>query len=355
MNVVRGGGIALIVLSFVLPAPAATPTHKVRMYWNYGAIEVELYGNDSPRHVANFFRYVNDGLFDDTYVHRVQSGSARFVQGGGFRLPDPLFVQNLLNDPVPDFPMIENEFNASNGLSNTPGSLAAARSTSPDSATSQWFFNVTNNAAGFDPGPYTVYGQITAGFDWFSAVPYQNQLQVSFPQYAGTYLATMPLVNGQFPVVLAEVVEISLQAGDFNLDGIVNAADELVWQAGQGSYGVADLRADADGDRDVDADDRLIWQANVGQGTLLPQVAGDFNQDGIVTQADYLWWRTTYSSTTSLDADGNQDGLIDTADYTVWRDAWLASSALAVPEPASLSSCVLLLAGSVAGRLRGRR
>lgn len=342
---------------------AATVTHKVRMYWNFGEIEVELYGADTPRHVANFLRYTDAGYYDDTFVHRVQAGAARFVQGGGFFLPDSVAAPELVNYPVPSFAEIDNEFDIANGLSNTPGSLAAARSSDPDSATNQWFFNVTDNQFGFDAGPYTVFGDITAGFDWFSQVPYLTQLQQINNSYAGSYESTTPFAFvdgvGYVPIVLNKTVEIPLIAGDFNLDGYVDASDELVWQAGQGDfYGqnptpTVNLTADADGDGDVDSDDRAVWQANLGQGTPSVHVAGDFNRDGVVTEADYYWWQTTLGSQTSLYADGNADGVVDVADYTVWRDNFTVSPSLAVPEPSGTLLMVLMLAG--AGERRVRR
>ncbi len=336
-------GLAATLAS--LSASAATPTHKVRMYWNYGPIEVELYGADSPRHVANFMLYVDSNRYDNTFVHRVEAGAAKFVQGGGFTVPAAPTINNLVSQPVTPFKQIKNEFNASNGLSNTPGSLAAARTAHPDSATAQWFFNVTNNAGGFDPGPYTIYGQITEGFDWFSQVPYVNQLQDTYPQKAGSYESTTPLVNGTTLVTLYETIEISLQPGDFNNDGIVNQADRDVWESA--SINQDNLAADADGDSNVDEDDLAIWQANLGQGVLRSQLPGDYNRDGDISNADFLWWQTLYGSTLTLDADGNGDGVVNAADYTVWRDSMAAAGqAVTIPEPTSAAIVAMALLGA---------
>lgn len=63
-----------------------------------------------------------------------------------------------------------------------------------------------------------------------------------------------------------------------------------------------------------------------------PLLTGDYNADGLVNQADYQLWRSSYGSTTDPRADGSGDGLVDGADYTIWRDA-LQSSATAIPEP----------------------
>jgi hypothetical protein len=74
----------------------------------------------------------------------------------------------------------------------------------------------------------------------------------------------------------------------------------------------------------------------------LPGLAGDYNQDGIVDAADYTVWRDTLSSTTNLTADGNGNGLIDTGDYDVWKMHFGQTAgsgsggAAGVPEPSGL-------------------
>lgn len=79
--------------------------------------------------------------------------------------------------------------------------------------------------------------------------------------------------------------------------------------------------------------------------TLLA-LAGDYDTNGVVEQADYDLWTQTYGSTVtpSTGADGNGDGLIDAADYTVWRDALAPSPMMAVPEPAACLIAIVALA-----------
>jgi hypothetical protein len=79
--------------------------------------------------------------------------------------------------------------------------------------------------------------------------------------------------------------------------------------------------------------------------TLLA-LAGDYDTNGVVEQADYDLWAQTYGSTVtpSTGADGNGDGLIDAADYTVWRNAIAPSPMMAVPEPAACLIAILALA-----------
>lgn len=344
----------LLAAIFTTQSYAAETTHKVRMYWSYGEIEIDLFGDDSPRHVSNFLQYVDSARYDGSYCHRSNAGSSLlFVQGGSFTLPSPLSLSTLTSEPIPTFHPVDNEFDASNGLSNSPASLAAARTSNPDSATSGWFFNVTDNSTAFDQGPYTVFGEVTSGWDNFSQLPYQPLIQNIFSSGYSSTVSTAPLVNTgtsenpQWTIpTFDRWVRIPTTPGDYNLDGLVNAADEAVWEAGQGDYATANLTADGDSDGDVDDDDHAIWQANLGEGTLR-DVLGDYNGSGAVTDADYLWWQTLYGSSVTLDADGNSNGTVDTADYTVWRDSLAANAALATSPAPEPSAGALLLVTSL--------
>lgn len=88
----------------------------------------------------------------------------------------------------------------------------------------------------------------------------------------------------------------------------------------------------------------------VDPSTITAALPGDYNADGVVDAADYTVWRNTLGSEDSLRADGNRDGVVDAADYDVWRDnfggtlsAPAALSVARVPEPAGLVCATLLL------------
>ena len=134
----------------------AQPTVEIKT--NKGVIVVELNQEKAPNTVANFVKYANDGFYTGTIFHRVISGF--MIQGGG--------MDKNLNEKTTRAP-IKNE--ADNGLANTIGTIAMARTNDPHSASSQFFINVANNTflnhsdkseRGWG---YTVFGKVVKGMD----------------------------------------------------------------------------------------------------------------------------------------------------------------------------------------------
>jgi hypothetical protein len=111
-------------------------------------------------------------------------------------------------------------------------------------------------------------------------------------------------------------------AGDYNDDGRVDDADRGVWRANFGAWSLTTSLA-ADGNRDgiVDTADYVVWRANLGAVAAVASLAGDFDASGAADQADYALWQATFGSTADLRADGNHNGEVDLADYAVWRNA----------------------------------
>jgi peptidyl-prolyl cis-trans isomerase A (cyclophilin A) len=137
-------------------ALAANP--QVVVDTNRGSFTIELYPEKAPKTVANFIQYVNAGFYKGTISHRVIN---RFmIQGGGFT---PDMAEKNTGAPI------VNE--AGNGLKNDIGTIAMARTSDPDSATSQFFINLENNQ--FlnyqSPDPeligYCVFGRVLKGMD----------------------------------------------------------------------------------------------------------------------------------------------------------------------------------------------
>jgi cyclophilin family peptidyl-prolyl cis-trans isomerase len=131
---------------------------QVLIETSMGDIKVELFKEKAPITVKNFLGYVKDGFYDGLIFHRVIKDF--MVQGGG--------MTEALEQKKPKF-AIKNE--AANGLSNTRGTLAMARTAVVDSATSQFFINTVDNLflnhAGKQPDRYgyCVFGQVIEGMD----------------------------------------------------------------------------------------------------------------------------------------------------------------------------------------------
>jgi cyclophilin family peptidyl-prolyl cis-trans isomerase len=121
-----------------------------------GNFEVELFEKEAPVSSENFLAYVDDGFFDGVIFHRVIPGF--MIQGGGF---EPGMKQKKTKAPI------KNE--ANNGLKNSRGTLAMARTNDINSATAQFFVNLVDNDFLDYSGPsnygYAVFGKVTAGLD----------------------------------------------------------------------------------------------------------------------------------------------------------------------------------------------
>lgn len=133
-----------------------------------GDIILELNQTKAPLSTANFLEYVDAGHYNGTIFHRIIPGF--MIQGGGFT---PDMQQKKTRDPI------KNEWQ--NGLKNQRGTIAMARTSVADSATSQFFINVVDNAgldAPRDGAAYAVFGKVVAGMDVvdkIKAVPTSNK------------------------------------------------------------------------------------------------------------------------------------------------------------------------------------
>ena len=148
--------VTVLSLLFSMTVFAAGP--QVEIKTNLGNILLELYPDRAPKTVENFLQYVKEGHYKSTIFHRVIPGF--MIQGGGL---DKALRQKSTRPPI------ENE--AANGLKNTIGTIAMARTSDPHSASAQFFINVADNAflnysAPTDRGyGYTVFGKVTGGME----------------------------------------------------------------------------------------------------------------------------------------------------------------------------------------------
>jgi peptidyl-prolyl cis-trans isomerase B (cyclophilin B) len=130
----------------------------VKLSTNFGDITLELNAEKAPITVANFLKYVENGFYDGLIFHRVINDF--MIQGGGF---DSDMKQKSTEAEI------KNE--ADNGLSNDKYTIAMARTSIPDSASSQFFINVNDNSFLNHTAPtasgwgYCVFGKVTEGMD----------------------------------------------------------------------------------------------------------------------------------------------------------------------------------------------
>jgi len=146
-----------------IPLEAKAPKEPVKVQifieTTLGDIKAELYPDKAPLTVSNMLSYVDKKFYDETIFHRVIDGF--MIQGGGFTKE---MVQKGTDKPV------KNE--ADNGLSNTRGTLAMARTMIVDSATSQFFINLVDRNTFLDHTSktdrgwgYCVFGKVVEGMD----------------------------------------------------------------------------------------------------------------------------------------------------------------------------------------------
>ncbi|PHV10079.1 peptidylprolyl isomerase [Chitinimonas sp. BJB300] len=147
---------SLLLIAFAPLAHAANP--HVLFTTNQGNVEIELFADKAPKSVENFLGYVNKGHYNGTIFHRVIAGFV--AQGGGYSAD---------MQEKPTGKPIQNE--ANNGLMNSPGTLAMARTNDPHSASAQFYINLRDNAAlnyrestprGWG---YAVFGKVVKGMD----------------------------------------------------------------------------------------------------------------------------------------------------------------------------------------------
>jgi cyclophilin family peptidyl-prolyl cis-trans isomerase len=191
---------SVVLLAASLPATAGS---LVRFATNVGEFDVELYDAAMPITVANFLTYVNADRYDSTIIHRSTTynpADIQIVQGGAYLLSGGSLLPVTTDPPI----VLE-----SGSATNVRGTIAMARSSAPNSATSQFFFNVQSNPA-LD-GNYAVFGNVVgaaglAAIDAIGAVPvYDVSVQL------GAAFSELPLLNPSLDpssVVLVQSVNV---------------------------------------------------------------------------------------------------------------------------------------------------
>lgn len=199
--------------------------------------DVELYDTEAPVTVANFVKYVNNGLYDNTIIHRSMQDFV--MQGGGF---SPLVENGSINAllPIQTYAPIVNEFSSSR--SNTLATVAMAKvGGDADSATSQWFVNLGDNSANLDNqnSGFTVFGKVIGqGMTLINGAEGINSLQAEdLTSYFGDTFSDVPVFNDYNSIVTVTGASvISESAGqlsgsvyvDMNKNGIMDGDDYAI-------------------------------------------------------------------------------------------------------------------------------
>lgn len=204
-----------------LTVDAATVGTIVRMETSLGVIHIGLYDSEAPLTVANFLNYVKFGDYDGTVIHRSEPNFV--IQGGGY---------TALSPPVhiPTAPPVTNEFDPSR--LNLRGTIAMARTSALDSATSEWFFNLADNP-GLDDvannNQYAVFGEVLdSGMDVIDAIaalpiePFFCSLFgfCNVPFFEGNFVFVFrACVNNDRDAVCQQFEDFAPNNGDGNNDG----------------------------------------------------------------------------------------------------------------------------------------
>lgn len=202
-----------------------TINSRVRFTTDLGNIDLELFDADRPATVANFLNYVRDGSYDGTIIHRSTGASSgtSVIGGGGYR--PPTF------EHIPADPPIADESQLVPAHLNVRGTIATAHPPDdPNSATSEWFINVTNNpnfnASGNTPGRGAVFGQVinntigtvdtinalpTFPFNGaFSSLPLRNYTQANFDASNAPQASNLVSLNASVLAKLTYTVTSSI-------------------------------------------------------------------------------------------------------------------------------------------------
>ena len=236
----------------------------------FGDIIIELDGEKAPISTLNFLAYTNEDFYDGTIFHRVMENF--MIQGGGFTVEMDQKKEGLL-DPI------KNEWK--NGLKNDRGTISMARTAAADSATSQFFINVVDNASLDRPrggAAYAVFGKVVEGLEIVDEI---RAVAVStHPKYEGGRTATVPVE----PVVVESVVmadgfdRAALDAAIGKIDDAAKAVAEA--KAAEFTKKVEQARLEG-----TTSDTGLVmYDTKVGDG--------ETPQDGQRVEVHYTGWLT---------------------------------------------------------------
>ena len=225
-----GAGL-LLTMAAGLASHAGT---LVQFRTTLGDFDVELFDADKPATVQNFVRYIQANSYQDSIMHRVVTNFV--IQGGGIYVANPNTPSNALAY-IPTIPPIINEFKVGAFRSNTYGTIAMAKTSDPNSATSQFFFNLTNNAPSLDntnnSGGFTVFGRVIAGTNVLNQFKIGPTNTVVKKVNLGGVLAELPVVYAANPanVLYSDLIYVDISLLRVQVTLRANGARDISWNS----------------------------------------------------------------------------------------------------------------------------
>jgi cyclophilin family peptidyl-prolyl cis-trans isomerase len=288
--------VLLGVVIFFAPVFCEADNPRVVMSTAFGDISVELYEAEAPITVDNFLHYVDIGFYDWTFIHRTVNSGIYVVQGGMFAYN---YDEHEVITRTPDRDPIINE--SYNGLSNLQGTIAMARQDEPNSATSQFYFNQSDNLSLDKDYPYgdgygyCVFGKVINGMELID------------------FFVQLPHVD---PSLIGGLPEVPIYYDPYGTGYLVETAEVKLAPAGYW------LKADVNYDGIVDESDL----AQVCDNWLSIAELGDMEVNGVIDFAEFAqvarrWkWTSTWRRFTPADIDNS--GTVNFRDFALLANDW---------------------------------
>jgi len=219
----------------------------VQFRTTFGDIEVELYDQDKPVTVQNFLNYLKSGRYQNEFAHRLIPNFV--IQGGGFTL-----TTNTIS-VVPTFPPITNEFGVGRQFSNAFGTIAMAKlGGDTNSATSQWFFNLTNNSSLDAPDTnnfFVVFGYVIAGtnvlntfntFQTFNGTQSSNVVVNIDPNLNFVYFPNFETCPLRFPVFTqTNFIFMDISLLQIAIQPAAGGGEQISWNSATGLTNIVEF------------------------------------------------------------------------------------------------------------------
>jgi cyclophilin family peptidyl-prolyl cis-trans isomerase len=232
--------ICIVALGVFL-LPLARAGTLVQFRTPFGDMEVELYDQDKPVTVQNFLQYVQNGLYVNEFAHRLVPGFV--LQGGGYTLTTNFVFT------IPTYPPIINEYGVGNQYSNVFGTIAMAKlGGDTNSATSQWFFNLTTNPsldADDSNDLFVVFGHVIQGTNILNIF---NNFQIYTGTQTSNLVADEESFNpafGDLPLLYPYFVATNFVFIDITLMQVVitngSGGEQISWNSATGLTNIVEF------------------------------------------------------------------------------------------------------------------